>query len=343
MVLRGIAPALAGLSWAHASGAAAASFDVNVTCPAWTAESVAQVEARIQASLLLDRRSARSVSVRCRDDTVSVEVTTDHGALTRPVERQGRTLEDGVVDAVERALRELEPPAAAVPESPPLDAAAATPVPEPPPPAPATPPAPLTSARPAALRPRKAKQRVVAELQARALVERWSERWTWGAEAGMSVGEPQLQYGLVVAGRVATGEPSSFEVNEWSTAARVQLTPRAALGLRGSLGVGASLFVTTPSRDVTAESGTLLGTAFLELTVSRPVWLGSFAISPLVGARVFSGARRVRVDDAEALKLPLVTPQVSLALLWALPLTGASRQPGSGGGRAASRPLPLAP
>lgn len=323
--LRGVATALAGLCWAHASGAAA-SFELNVTCVAWTSERVAQVEARIQASLLLDRRGARSVGVLCHDDTVSVEVATDEAALARPVVvRQGRTLEDDVVDAVERALRELQLPAAPAPESAPLDVAAPAAAPEPPLQEPVPRPAPRTPTSAPPVTPPEAEPLAMAELQVAALLERWSERWTWGAEAGLSVGERQLQYGLVVAGRVATGEPSSFDVNEWSSAARVQLTPRAALGLRGSLGVGASLFVTTPSSDVTAESGTLLATPFLELTISRPVWLGRFAISPLVGARFFSGSRRVRVNDAEALLLPLIAPQVSLALLWALPARAPAR------------------
>jgi hypothetical protein len=309
------------LTFAAARAASAAEFQVTIQCPGWAAETTAQVDARIQASLLLERRGARHVSVTCQGDAASVTVTADRGEASRPVVRGARNLEDDVVETVELALQELQPLEAATASAAPVTSATPiTPTPEPPvaePPATSAVPRPVTApaAAPGAAR------LSVAEVHARALSERWTEHWAWGAEAGLSVGTPQLQYGLVVAGRVAAGEPTSFDIHEWSAAAQILFTSRAALGLRGSLGIGGSLFVTTPAPEIVVESKTLIGAAFVELALSRPFWIGRFSVAPLVGARFFGGARRVRVNDTEALRVPIVAPQASLTLSWAMPLT----------------------
>jgi hypothetical protein len=123
-----------------------------------------------------------------------------------------------------------------------------------------------------------------------------------------------------VAGRVATGEPASFAINEWSVAGRVQLTLQQALGLRGSLALGASVFVVSPSASVVVETGTLLAAGFLELSLSRPVWFGRLGVSPSAGVRLFSAERRVRVNDQELSTLPLLAPQASVVLIGRVPL-----------------------
>jgi hypothetical protein len=319
--LRTLALVFACPTFGLSRAAAAADFQVTIECPGWAAEATAQVDARIQASLLLERRGARNVNVTCLGDATSVTVTAERGQLSRPVVRSARNLEDDVVETVELALEELRPPLAATASAPPVaGASTVTPAVSPPETEPA-PPSATPTAVPSPITGASTRRLNVAELHARALSERWTEHWAWGAEAGLSVGTPQWQYGLVVAGRVATGEPESFDIGEWSAAAQVLFTSRAALGLRGSLGIGASLFVTTPAPEIVAESETLIGSAFLELALSRPFWLGHFSVAPLVGARFFGGARRVRVNGAEALRVPIVAPQASLTLSWAIPLT----------------------
>lgn len=315
--LRTISLILSWLTFVAARAATAAELQVTIECPGWAAETTAQVDARIQASLLLERRGARRVSVACHGETASVTVTADRGEASRPVVRGTRNLEDDVVETVELALQELQPPKAATASAAPVTSASpVSPTPKPP----VTEPAPSSAVTAPAAAPPGAARLSVAEIHARALSERWTGHWAWGAEAGLSAGTPQLQYGLALAGRVATGEPTSFDIHEWSAAAQIRFTSRAALGLRGSLGIGGSLFVTTPAPEIVVESRTMIGTAFLELALSRPFWIGRFSVAPLVGARFFGGARRVRLNDEEALRVPIVAPQASLTLSWAIPL-----------------------
>lgn len=308
-----LATPLAGLS----SGAFGVDVQVTVACPEWAPEAAAQVEARIRASLLLEGRGVQRVNVACDAEAESVEVTAESGQLVRPVARRGRSLEDDVVEAVERALQELRRLAAVEGPEPPVEvaapvAAAAQPTPPPvtSPPTPAAPSDDLAAPR----------RERVAEVQARALGERWSGHWAWGGEAGLSLGDARLQLGLVAAGRVATGEPASFDVQEWSVAGRVQVTLREVWGLRGGLGLGASVFVAAPAPGIVAESSTLLGTGFVELSLSRPFWLGAVGLTPALGARLFSASRDVRVNDEGLLTLPRIAPQASLMLLGRIPL-----------------------
>ena len=156
----------------------------------------------------------------------------------------------------------------------------------------------------------------VVELQANALVERWSSNWSWGAEGGLSFGDDRAQYGLAFGGRVVTGEPAAFDITEWNASARFALTFPHLGGLRGRLGLGASLFVTTPGPNVTAETQMLLSTGYLELAVSRPFWFGAFGVAPLLGVRVFSAPRNVRVNGDEQLALPWAVPQLALSLAY---------------------------
>ncbi len=132
----------------------------------------------------------------------------------------------------------------------------------------------------------------------------------------MSVGDERAQYGLALGGRVVTGEPATFDISEWNASARFALTFSRFGGLRGRMGVGASLFVTTPGAHVTSESPMLLGAGYLELAVSRPFWFGAFGLSPLLGVRVFSAPRNVRVNREELLVLPLAVPQLALSLAY---------------------------
>jgi hypothetical protein len=52
-------------------------------------------------------------------------------------------------------------------------------------------------------------------LQLAPLAERWVDHWAWGADAELAVGSETFLYGLALGGRVATGEPATFDVSEW--------------------------------------------------------------------------------------------------------------------------------
>jgi hypothetical protein len=290
---------------------------VSVACPDWTSEAAAQVEARIRTSFLTASSSARRVSVSCAGEAPSVEVEAERGTLLRPVVRRSAVLEDDVVAAAEDALHELtdvsQPAAPAEPAVTPAPSAA--PVAEPPPPPP--PPAQVRRETPKAPAPALAPvpSKTVWQLQAGPVLERWDAHWAVGAEAGVSVGSRTLGYGLALGGRAALDEPASFAANEWNLAARLQLAPARVAGFRGSLGLGASLLAASPANGIVADSSKQVSAAYFDLRVSRPFSLGSFALAPALGARVFSARRDVKVNTRERLAVPLFVPQVALWLI----------------------------
>ena len=120
---------------------------------------------------------------------------------------------------------------------------------------------------------------------------------------------------MALGGRAALGEPASFAVNEWNVSARLQLAPPRLAGFRGSLGLGASLLVASPASGIVADSPTQFSAAYFDVRVSRPFSLGSFALAPSLGARVFSAGRDVEVNKQERLAVPLLVPELGLWLV----------------------------
>lgn len=281
--------------------AQAADFPVRIACPAWSAEAVGQVEARIRVSLEAQGLGASSIEVSCAaDQTLSVRVVEPQRELSRSVARRSEHVEDDVVWAVEAALVELGQPRRTPPP------AAAPPPPAPPPAPSAAPPAAVAPPRPAP----------VNELSLAPLVEYWGDAWALGGEAAMSQGSPALQYGLAVGGRVASGEPGPFALSELSCSVRLALSLPRVAGLRLQLGVGPSLLVTAPNHEAVAESATTLAAGVIELQVARPFWFGKVGLSPGIGVRAFTARRNVRVDGSDVFALPVLAPQASLALLY---------------------------
>jgi hypothetical protein len=157
--------------------------------------------------------------------------------------------------------------------------------------------------------------KVTFHVQAGPLLELWSGTAAVGAEAGVFASTRRtVRLGLAFGGRAALGEPESFNASEWNGSARLQLAPEHVAGFQGELGVGASGLVTSPTANVTADSSTPIWTASFEARVARPFSLGSFALAPSLGVRVFSGRRDVRVNDQERLVLPVLVPQAALWL-----------------------------
>jgi hypothetical protein len=303
------------LAWGHlllvqGASAAAAEVQVSVSCGEWSTEQASQVEARIRAALLLEDSGARRVLIVCEGGAVEVIVETSRAQLTRPVVRTSESLEDSIVQTVDQALRDLQasPPAPSPEPTPPA------PVPPPPPPAPPVaekPPAASANAAP------PANVAAPANLEASLGVggERWSTHNALGARVGASLGTERLRYGVALGGLAALGEPPGFNVNEWHVAAHLSWSPSWAVGVRGNLGLGGSLFLTAPN-GLSVDTATSLSAGFAELSLSRPFWFGVVGVSPGLGVRISSAERRVRINEVEQLLLPVLVPAASLSLMW---------------------------
>ena len=96
---------------------------------------------------------------------------------------------------------------------------------------------------------------------------------------------------------------------------RISLTPRP-FGFRLTLGLGASLLMTSPAVRVVADSPTLLSALSLEAKVSRPFWSGPIALSPELGMRLFGARRNIVVDGAEQAAVPIIVPQLALSVIY---------------------------
>jgi hypothetical protein len=247
-------------------------------------------------------REASRIDVWCGETGVLiVRVVTPRGELTGEVQRRSEHVEDDVVWGVEAQLEQLGQAPTPAPVPAPAPVVSSTPPPAAPPVA--------ASAPPPAPPPR------LAEAYVSALTEYW-DAWALGAEVGSSFGNGTWQYGLAFGGRLVEGEARPFRLSELSGALRVSLTLQRVVGLRVQLGVGPSVLFVGPTDGASADSGTVLSAAALELTLSRPFWFAKFGLSPALGARLFTARRTVNVDDQEAFVVPVVTPQASLTLLY---------------------------
>ena len=288
-------------------GAMAADVQVRVACLGWSTEQVSQVEARIRAALLLEDLGARQVLIACQDGEVEVEVEANTGRLSRPVTRGPESLEDSIVQAVDLALRALQPPPAPVAPTP---SESAPPAPAPAPPAPKAPSRPSpTAVAPVATGPS------TLELSLGALGARWANHNALGAGVGASLGSERLRYGFELGGLAALGEPPAFEVSEWHAGLRVSWAPVWLGGVRGHLGVAGSLFLTSPS-GLIVDTTTSLSAGVVDVGLSRPFGVGALAFLPELALNVASAERNVRINKAEQLALPMLVPVAKLALVW---------------------------
>jgi hypothetical protein len=289
-------------------GALAESSPVAVDCPTWSRDSVAQIETRVRTTLLSEPEGTR-VQISCRAGSARVVVHGPQGNREVPIVALGGSGEDDVLAALELALSGPEAPSPAEAPSP-VAAAAPVAVEAPVPSA-----APLVRQPTVPAAPLLVSKRVV-DIGARLMLENWSGVWAEGVEAGLSVGDPWLTYGLAMGGRVAVSEPVGFELSEWSAAMHARFTVPRAGGFVVNVGLGVSLFAVTPGANLRSTSSTLVGAAFAEASFSRPFHVGRFWLAPALGARFFGGERRVRVNEIERATLPVATPQASLSLVY---------------------------
>jgi len=140
------------------------------------------------------------------------------------------------------------------------------------------------------------------QVRAEGRLESWDTGLTWGGAAAFGFRGPLLGYGLWVGALFADTADESFAASEWSGAVEVAVGP-FGLGLQGSSKLGVSLLRVEPKQALRADSETSRAAGYVELELSRPIWLGNFAFLPGIGVRAFLAERAVRVDDAQRLRL----------------------------------------
>lgn len=296
-------------------GAAAADAAVVVSCPELSAEDTAQVEARVRAGLLGAGLEPARVELSCSADSVQTQVNGNgREALVRS-ERNATPVKELLLASADSALSAWGGSNAGATASAPattstLPAAPAAKAPTAPREVVATPAPPSSPIAQPATASVPHRTWVSAGLR--------TEFWRHGSGLGAQLGlEHQLASAFLAlqAGYLAAVPTSSrFSAREIGIGAQLGWRPQRALGLRAALGVGLSLFGTTPAAGVSAQSGKSLTLPFFGIELSRPVELGAFAVVPALGATAFSSSRTVKVDQADVLTVPALAVSASMAL-----------------------------
>jgi hypothetical protein len=290
---------------------------VSIVCESLDVEGTAEVEARVRAMLLTAQVAEPEVNVFCTAARADVDVTAGPAAAHVEVSAERMDLEGRLLDAVDRALRELAEPK---PE-PPASVEATAPTTRPAVPASAAPFAssgasPAPSRRPVstAAPPTSAAH---LEVSALALLERWSAGNAVGGNLGASYGRRAFRTALALGAVTLTRDDPAFQSRELHAALAMMWQPASTWGLRGSASVGASLLSVTPNADFTPRNGTTATAAFAELALSRPFWLSSsWGFGPRLSARAFAARRSVTVNVEDALVLAGVVPSLGLELFY---------------------------
>lgn len=295
------------------------SHRIVVDCALLDAERSAEVEARVRATLLTARLPEARVTISCTTASAQVEVEAGARAARVTVDAQPPELQVRLLDAVDRALSELEQPEQAESVAP------VEPVHEPRPALPAALPPPLSaSPSPSSTPPPLASPPVppvpaVLEVAGLGRVEAWAEGLAVGGEVGSSYGAGALRAGVIMGVMTLTPRDTAFGVREWNAALELDWQPWWAYGVRAGLGLGASVLAVAPRADLTPRHGTSTSAAVAELSCSRPVWIGKhWAIAPRLAGRFFGAKRRVNVNDAQALALGGVAPSFGLLVVYRL-------------------------
>ena len=107
----------------------------------------------------------------------------------------------------------------------------------------------------------------------------------------------------------------AFRAVELSAALALQWHPTWSAGARFSIAAGASLLSATVNAPYASHGVTHLGAGFVDLTLSRPLWLGPWALLPEAGLRLFTAQRLVTLDQHAQLRLPLPAPHLAVNIL----------------------------
>lgn len=306
---------------AHARGRAEER-SVTVACPQLDREAAAEIESRARAALLTSDLRA-SITIDCEAEAVVVSAQSAAESSSVRATPASATFRDEVLAAVDAALEQLR--SAPAPGIPPAGSNVADAAP-PEPPAPVAP-APLTAAQPAATAaPAPSTAPPVqtvpappntshAEVYAAAGLEAWSAGVAGTASLGARGGGRYFRLGVRGGAARQLAQDQSFSATELSLTVEALLALDFA-GLRAALSAGPSWLAVSPSGDVTALGDSSTTALVVSAELSRPVWLGRFAVVPALGIRGFSSKRGVRLDRSERLVLGGYQPSVTLALLY---------------------------
>jgi hypothetical protein len=261
------------------------------------------------------------VNVFCTAAHADVDVKAGPSAAHVQVSSERTDLEGRLLDAVDRALREVAEPKTEPQSLASVEATA-------PPTRPVAPASvvsfasssgsPTASRRPVSVAASRGSTTSL-EVSALALLERWSTGNAVGGNAGASYGSRAIRTAFALGAATLTHNDPAFQSRELHAALALIWQPAWSWGVRGSASVGASLLSVTPNADFMPRSGTTATAAFAELALSRPFWLGSsWGFGPRVSTRVFAARRSVTVNVEDALVLAGVAPGVGLELFYRL-------------------------
>jgi hypothetical protein len=289
--------------------------ELEVICGDLSAEVTAEVEARARASLLAESADT-AIRVRCEAETVTVLALASGRSETVELVLTRDQPVDAILRAVERALQALRDETqstatfpAEQASGPPADIPSAALSPSPAAPAPSaarpTPP----SAKPQA---RARKYSLAARVSAGLLAELWSHLFVYGGRAGAELGLAPWSLGLAVGCVTSTEQEAAFVATEWHAIAFGSFEATALAGFRGSVGLGGSLLVATPSEGLVAPNGSTEPGLFAYFAISRPFRFGRVALVPALHLRTFFARREIMLDGLPALELPLLSPALFL-------------------------------
>lgn len=303
------------------AGAVASSFAFHVECQDLSAEQAAEVEVRARAALLTSGAALNEASLACDSEKVTATVSADQTLVLSLARTTGVSVHHLMVEAFEAAVARLSAQAPAPPRSEPEQAKGSEPgAASPPARIPFTPALPPVDAAVPALRrepprtPRAARSPRRTEVEAGVALESWSGDAATGPLAGVSYGGPALSLALQLEALLPLRDGAAYRALELSAGIAVRWQPGWLLGVRFSVGVGASWLSAAPREPYESNGPTGVSAGFLTASLCRPIWFGSWGLLPEGGVRLFGGKRSVTLDRDTLLSLPTAAQNLALGL-----------------------------
>jgi hypothetical protein len=147
-------------------------------------------------------------------------------------------------------------------------------------------------------------------------LQTWGSQAALGAEVGLEQALGRWSYAFLAGGALPLHQPSLSEVSEWTAAGEFGWHSADSLGIRVSARLGLSLLNLDLDDGVATSSGTLKSAGFLELDLSRPIWLGRFGLAPGLGVRAYSAKRALTIEGQPQLQLSTPSARFFLTVLF---------------------------
>jgi len=307
---------------------ALAQTTVRQECKELSAEDSARVETRLRASLLAPEAGNVDMSIACDGGIAVVSASVGSPEQRRTVTLSGVVEPEAILALAMRAVTQLHATGLSSVEVSHSEASTTDAVgvqaPDPPaaiPAEPASTPKPCEPT-PEAATPTRAPITVVvhtnhdSRVRADIALESWGSRTAGAVALGLEQQAGRWSYAFLAGFARPFQQPSLSEVTEWITAAEFGWQASNALGLRISARLGLSLLTADPNDGVATSSGTLKSAAFLQLDLSRPIWLGRFGHAPGVGLRAFSAKRAITIEGQPELQLSTPSVHALIAVLF---------------------------